>query len=128
MVARLQARALGNLVRAQVQDKLAKEVLRWMAAGVSTAADHTLRLTVRRRVGSTRGASGPSAGCANPQLLTMETANCNWKRSTVVAPVKTGPTSKARVNRWFPRGLSPTGQRGSEGRTLSNRILRNRTF
>jgi len=98
MVARLLARALGILVRAQVQDKLAKDVRRWMAAGVGTAAGHTLRRTVHRRARARRGASGPSAGCAIQQALPMEKAICNWTGSTVVAAVETANCSWKKIS------------------------------
>ena len=66
------ARALGDLVRAQVQDRLAKEWRRWMGAGVGTAEEHISRRTATRRASTKREASGPSVGCVIQQVLAME--------------------------------------------------------
>ena len=58
----IMTRALGNMVRAQAQDKLAKDVRRWMEVGVGIVEARALQRIVHSRASSKRGASGPSVG------------------------------------------------------------------
>ena len=89
MEASLMARALGNLGRAQVQDKLEKDVRRWTEVGVGIVEARALQQIVHSRASSKRVVSGPYVGYRNVNIptiqraLAMETAICSWTRSTV---------------------------------------------
>ena len=56
------AKALGNLVRAQAQDKLARDVRRWMEVGVGIVEARALQQNVHSRASSKRVVSGPYVG------------------------------------------------------------------
>ena len=58
MVASLLVRVLGNLRRAQAQDKLEKDVRRWIEAGVGIVEARALQQNAHSRASSKRVASG----------------------------------------------------------------------
>ena len=62
MVASFLARVLENLGKAQVLDKLEKDVRRWMEVGVGIVEARALQRIVHRRASSKRKVSGPSVG------------------------------------------------------------------